>query len=144
MENIPASQFNFRLTPESRSVAELVQHVLEVALMMTGELSRPDTDFQREPWPQLLERYASHVCKARSKKQLLALLHSSFKASEKKFRSCGDIMMMQLITRFDGELGTRLAWLNHGIGHEMYHAGQLTAYERVLGKVPALTQRIEG
>ena len=144
VENIPAARFHFRLTPETRSVTELVQHVLEVALVMSGEFCRPDTDFHRESWSQLLERYAAHVSKARTKKQLLALLHSSFRESEKKFRSFGELMMLQLITRFDGKQGTKLAWLNHGIGHEMYHTGQLTAYERALGKIPALTQKIEG
>ncbi len=144
MKNIPAARFHFRLTPETRSVTELVQHVVEVALVMSGELCRPDTDFHREPWSQLLEHYAAHVRQARTKKQLLELLHSSFRESEKKFRSCGELMMMQLITRFDGKLGTKLAWLNHGISHEMYHTGQLTAYERALGKIPALTQKIEG
>lgn len=144
VENIPANRFDFRVTPETRSVAEVVQHILEVALMMTGELCRPDTDFHREPWSQLLEPYASQVRKARTKKQLLELLRSSFEECEKKFRRCGEVMMLQLITRFDGEQGTRLAWLQHGIGHEMYHTGQLTAYVRALGGVPALTKKIEG
>ncbi len=144
LENIPASKFSFRLTPETRSVAEVAQHILELAFVMTGELCRPDTDFHREPWPKLVDRYASRVSKARTKKQLLELLRSSFKESERKFRSCGELMMMQLIARFDRRLGTRLDWLHHGISHEMYHTGQLTAYERALGKTPALTQKIEG
>lgn len=143
VENIPAGQFDFRLTPETRSVREIVQHILEVALMMTGELTRPDTDFHREPWPDLLDRYASHVARVRTKKQLLELLRSSFRESERKFRACGEVFMLQLITRFDGKKGTRLAWLNHGIGHEMYHTGQLTGYVRAMGQVPALTRKIE-
>lgn len=142
VENIPANQFNFRVAPGSRTVAELVQHILEVAIMMAGELCRPDTNFHRKPWPELLDHYASHVKKARTKKQLLELLRSSLKAGEKQFRDFGEVMLLQLITRFDGKQGTRLAWLHHGIGHEMYHTGQLTAYTRALGRVPALTQKI--
>ena len=142
LENIPAGRFGFRLNPETRSVAEIVQHIVEVALVMTGELCRSDTDFHREPWPGLIDLYASNVGQARTKRQLLELLRSSFKESEKKFRRRGDITMMQLITRFDGKQGTRLAWLYHGIDHEAYHTGQLTAYERLMGKVPALTQKI--
>jgi hypothetical protein len=49
--NIPANQWDFRPTPESKTVRELVEHILEVAMMMTGELTRPDTDFRRAPWP---------------------------------------------------------------------------------------------
>ncbi len=52
--------------------------------------------------------------------------------------------MLQMIRRFDGIPGTRLAWLDHGIAHEMYHRGQLALYARLMGHVPALTQRIRG
>ena len=52
--------------------------------------------------------------------------------------------MLQLIRRFDGKLGTRLAWMQHGIAHEEYHRGQLALYARLLGRVPALTQLIYG
>ncbi len=52
--------------------------------------------------------------------------------------------MLQTIRRFDGELWTRLAWLQHGIAHEECHSGQLALYVRSLGKTPALTKLIGG
>ena len=52
--------------------------------------------------------------------------------------------MLQTIRRFDGESGTRLAWMQHGIAHEEYHRGQLALYVRLLGRTPALTRLIEG
>ncbi|MFN2386233.1 MAG: DinB family protein [Thermoanaerobaculia bacterium] len=52
--------------------------------------------------------------------------------------------MLQFINRFDGQKGTRLAWMNHGIAHEEYHRGQLALYARLLGRTPALTRRIKG
>jgi uncharacterized damage-inducible protein DinB len=142
VENIPADRFDFRPAPEVKSVAELVQHILEVALMMTGELTRPDTDFGRAPWPELLDLYASHVKAANSKAQLVGLLGSSLAEAEQSFREAGELHMLQFITRFDGEAGTRLAWLHHGIAQEMYHRGQLALYERLMGIEPALTRRI--
>ncbi len=142
VENIPADRFDFRPAPEVKSVAELVQHILEVALMMTGELTRPDTDFRRAPWPELLDLYASHVKVASSKAQLLGLLGSSLAEAELSFREAGELHMLQFITRFDGQAGTRLAWLHHGIAQEMYHRGQLVLYERLMGIEPALTRRI--
>jgi len=51
---------------------------------------------------------------------------------------------LQNIRRFDGKMGTRLAWMNHGIAHEEYHRGQLALYARMLGRVPALTRKIQG
>lgn len=144
VKNIPASKFDFRPTPEMRSVTELVQHILEVALFMTGELCRPDTNFHREPWNKLIAPYAAQAGTAATKDALLDLLRTSYRESEKKFLEFGELALFQMITRFDGKRGTRLAWLNHGIGHEMYHTGQLTAYVRLLRRVPALTQQIQG
>ena len=54
VENIPEDKFDFRPTPEMRSVRELIWHILEVSMMMTGELTRPDTNMKRMPWPDLL------------------------------------------------------------------------------------------
>ena len=144
VENIPAERFDFRPTQEVRSVAELVQHILEVALMMTGELTRPETDFHRAPWPELLDMHASQVKDVTGKAELIDLLRSSLDDSERRFRDAGELAMLQLITRFDGQQGTRLEWLHHGIAQEMYHRGQLTLYARLLGIEPALTRRIRG
>jgi uncharacterized damage-inducible protein DinB len=142
VENIPEDRVDFRPTPGTRSVAELVQHILEVALMMTGELTRADTDLRRAPWPELLDMYASHVEEATGKMALLDLLVSSLEDAERKFRAAGELAMLQLIARFDGREGTKLAWLNHGVAQEMYHRGQLVLYERLMGIEPALTRRI--
>ena len=79
-ENIPASRYGFRPTPEVRSVEELLRHVLEVALMMVGELSRHDTDFHRAPWPDLLAMYDAPIRRARGKARVVALLRSSLAA----------------------------------------------------------------
>ena len=63
---------------------------------------------------------------------------------EKALRRAGELHILQTIRRFDGKMGTRLAWMNHGIAHEEYHRGQLALYARLLGRVPALTQLIQG
>lgn len=142
VDNIRATRFDFRPAPEARSVRELVQHILEVAMMMTGELTRPDTDFHRAPWPELLGMYAGAAHDAQTKQELLALLESQLEDAEKRFRKCGELALLQFIRRFDGKEGTKLQWLHHGIAHEMYHRGQVAIYARLLGIEPALTRRI--
>lgn len=144
VRNIPARRFDFRPTPQSRSVTELVQHILEVAMMMTGELTRPDTNFHRAPWPRLLGRYATAAWRARTKPVLLRLLSSQIKDGERRFRRAGELSLLQYIKRFDGLPGTKLAWWNHGIAHEEYHRGQLALYARLMGIEPALTRLIRG
>lgn len=144
VENIPASHFDFRPVKEVRSVRELAIHILEVSELMTGELTRPDTNLQRAPWPKMLQMHAAPVYKLKSRKEILSFLRKSLKTGISKFREAGELHMLQMIRRFDGKSGTRLAWLNHGIAQEMYHRGQLATYARLIGVKPALTKLIEG
>lgn len=144
VRNIPANRFDFRPARQSRTTTELVQHILEVAMMMTGELTRADTDFHRAPWPRLLALYAKPAWRARTKAALIRLLGTQIKDAERRFRRAGELSLLQLITRFDGLPGTRLAWWNHGIAHEEYHRGQLALYARLMEIEPALTRAIRG
>ena len=144
VENLPAAKFDFRPTPENRSVTELVQHIIESGLMMASELTRPDGDFTRQSFSEFIQEYAGDVSGAKTKTELLKLLRSTHQQGERRFREAGELLILQHIRRFDGLPGTRLAWLNHGIAHEEYHRGQLAVYARLLGLVPALTKLIEG
>jgi uncharacterized damage-inducible protein DinB len=144
VDNIPAGKFDFRPVPEVRNVRELVQHILEVAMTMTGELTRPDTDLRRYPWPKLLKHYAGPAYEATTKAQLLKLLESQMKDAEQKFRAAGELALFQYLTRFDGKQGSKFAWWHHGIAQEEYHRGQLATYQRLMGIVPALTKAIHG
>jgi uncharacterized damage-inducible protein DinB len=144
VNNIPAAKFGFRPVPQVRSVREMVQHILEIAMMMTGELTRPDTNLRRAPWPQLLRRYAGPAYRATTKAQLLKLLKSQMQDAERRFRAAGELALFQFHTRFDGKQGTKYAWWHHGIAQEEYHRGQLATYQRLMGIVPALTKRIQG
>jgi uncharacterized damage-inducible protein DinB len=144
LNNIPADRMDFRPTPHSRTVRELVQHILEVSMMMTGELTRADTNMQRAPWPKLLRMYAMEAYRSKTKTQLVRLLDSQLKEGEKKFRAAGELSILQFMKRFDGKLGSKLEWLHHGIAQEEYHRGQLALYARLMGIEPALTQAIKG
>ncbi len=141
-ENIPASRYSFRPRPESRTVAELLRHILEVGMMAAGELSRPDTDLRRAPWPDLLALYDAPLRKAKTRAAILRSLRRSIGDAEKKLRRAGEREMKKKITRFDGLKGTKLAWLHHAIAQEEYHRGQLALYARLMGREPALTRHI--
>lgn len=143
-ESIPPGQFTWRPAPASRTVTDLIRHIVESGLMPAGELTRPDGDFQRLPHPELLAEYASHVGEVEGKDDLIELLRDSHRDGEQRFREAGELFLLQMIRRFDGKRGTRMAWLNHLIEHESYHRGQLALYVRQLGYVPALTRMIMG
>lgn len=143
-ENIPADRYDFRPTDEVRSVSELLRHIMEVSEMMVGELARERTNFHRLPLPELVERHAGAIASLEGKEELLRALSETLAQGRERLGEVGELHMLQLIERFDGELGTRLAWLNHGISQEMYHRGQLCTYQRLMDITPALTKRIRG
>jgi uncharacterized damage-inducible protein DinB len=144
LRNLPDKDLSFRPAPDSRMAFELVQHIIESGMMMAGELSRTDGDFRRKSYEGFLHEYGRGVSAWRTKATLLAALRKTHADGEKRIRAAGELFMLQQIRRFDGEMGTRLAWMNHGISHEEYHRGQLALYARLLGRVPALTKRIRG
>ena len=142
--NIPPGDFDFRPTPRIRSVAELVSHIIDTGLMWTNELTRPTADFTRKSFPAFIRHYGGRVGHPRSKTELLRLLKSSHRAGVKQIREAGEVRMLQYVRRFDGERGTRLTWMHHGIAHEEYHRAQIALYARLLGRTPALTRLIQG
>ena len=144
VENLPDDRLDFRPADASRSVEELVRHIVEVALMMVGELTRLDGDFTRQPYTGFLREYAGDLSAVTGKDALIELLRETHAAGDRRFRETGELAMLQYIRRFDGLPGTRLAWLWHGIGHEEYHRAQVAVYARLMGLVPALTKRIIG
>jgi hypothetical protein len=142
VENLTQEQLEFRPAAGARNAIELVQHVIEVGLIMGGELTRPDGDFHRLNWQGFLREYAGHINGVAEKQALIGLLRSSHAESDHKFREVGELFMLQYIRRFDGQFGSRLAWLWSGSGHEYYHRGQVAMLARMQGVEPALTQRI--
>ena len=85
---MPANRFDFRPTPDVRSVAELLVHIMEVSVMMTGELTREDTNLQRYPWPKLLSHYAADVQKLSGKRELMSALRRTILDGLKAFHTC--------------------------------------------------------
>lgn len=144
LENIPDERFETSPFEDARSPADLARHILEVSLMMVGELTRADTNLKRHPWNEMMELYASEVHATSDREDLLRILDETLAGGSAKFRAVGEVHMLQTIERFDGVMGTRLAWFHHGIAHEMYHRGQLAFIARAMGIEPALTRRIRG
>lgn len=143
-DNIPADQFLFQPTDRSRTVAALAAHIIESGLMAAGELSRPDGDFTRQPYPDFLREYAGTRAQVTEKAALMDLLRVTHQEAIAALRAAGAKLLVSPILQFNGEPAARLTWLHHAIGHEEYHRGQLALYARLLGHIPALTRLIEG
>src|SRR5215510_15200219 len=139
VETIGADKFEFKATPETRSIAELIQHIIEAQKVLVGEMCRPDTNLRRAPFPELIKEYASEVKGHSDKAGLVSLLKSSQDSAEATMQSCGEAGLQVDTQRLDGKTTTKLGFLQFIVAHEMYHRGQLTVYQRLLGIEPALT-----
>jgi uncharacterized damage-inducible protein DinB len=142
VKNLPESALDFKPTDASRTTRELVQHILESGLMMAGELTRPNGDFQRQSYREFLTEYAQNVTRHRTKAVLVEALRRTHAEGARRVVAAGEVRMLQTIRQFNGEPATRLSWMQHGIAHEEYHRGQLALYARLVGRVPALTKLI--
>lgn len=142
-ENLPEARLDERPPGLGRSALELAGHIVESGWLMAGELSRPDGDFQRKSYGELI---AEHTPQSppRDRGEALEQLRRAHEAGDARLRSAGSDLLAQPIRQFNGSYASRLSWLHHGIAHEEYHRGQLALYARLLGVTPALTKLIEG
>ena len=137
---IPAEKFSFQPAADSRSVGQLLQHLVESQKFLVGEACRPDTNLMRQSFAEHIKHYAPGVREINDKDELLDLLRATMDESAAKLRDAAD-EMKNTMKRFDGKEMTKTAFMSFALAHEMYHRGQLTVYERLLGIEPALTQR---
>jgi len=139
-ESIPADKFSFQATPDTRSVAALLQHVVETQKMLSGEVCRADTNLLRQSFAEQIKVYAPEVSGIVDKDGLIALLRNSMDETAAKLLNASDELRNEM-KRFDGKSITKHACISFAIAHEMYHRGQLRVYLRLLGIEPVLTKR---
>ncbi|MFZ1729002.1 MAG: DinB family protein [Bacteroidota bacterium] len=139
VSNIPPTRLTFRATLETRSIMDIVHHVLELSIITIEELARADTNLERASLSQLANVYAPNITRADTREKLVNLLVEQYRDAETRLSELGDLHMMQLVPKIDGSSDTRLTLLVDAIQHESYHRGQLTVYARLIGLEPALT-----
>src|SRR5947208_14752631 len=72
-DQIPADKFSFQAAPNTRSVARLLQHIIEAQKFLGGEVSRPDTNLLRQSFTNQIKHYAPGLTDVNDKYRLLNL-----------------------------------------------------------------------
>src|SRR5512132_2353031 len=83
-KQIPADQFSFQPAPDSRSVRELLQHMVESQKFLVGEACRPDTNLMRQSFAENVKQHAPGVRDVQDKEALLDLLRETMEESAAK------------------------------------------------------------
>lgn len=140
VSQIPADKFSFRAAEGMRSIAELLQHLVESQKFLVGEACRPDTNLMRKSFADNIKDYAPNVRSVNDKEAIIQMLQTAMDDCEQQLREHAD-EMKNTMKRFDGKEMSKLGFMSFAIAHEMYHRGQLTVYVRLLGIEPMLTQK---
>jgi uncharacterized damage-inducible protein DinB len=139
-DDIPESQYAFRATPETRSVAETLVHIawLWTADRHMHEERRLDT-LEGFDFPALLEKSASEEKVARSKAEIIDHLRIEGDRAVQWIEALSDAFISEHVRLPGGGSVTRFEMLLATKEHELQHRAQLTVIERLLGIVPRFT-----
>ena len=143
LEQIPAEEFDFRSASGTRSITEIVKHILESQKVFVSEVCQSGHDTDLQAVFAGVKRYQGEIAHINDKEGLISLLRTNMDWAENTVRAFGEELIQEETTRFDGIRVPRFETMNFMIGHEMYHCGQVTVYERMLGIEPALTVRFK-
>src|SRR5882724_1381779 len=99
---IPADQFGFQPAEDTRSVRQLLQHLVESQKFLVGEACRPDTNLMRGSFGENIKQYAPNVRDVDDKDELLNLLRAGMDEAATQLMSASD-EMKNTMKRFDGK-----------------------------------------
>jgi uncharacterized damage-inducible protein DinB len=139
-EDIPEKDYNYRPTPESRSVLETLVHI--------ASLSRFDRIVHEEQHLSSLEGFdfgalfkgEAEEKRIRTKSDVVALLLTQGDRWCQWLEGLPESLLSEHVRQPGGALKTRFEMLVGTKEHEMHHRGQLMVIERLLGIVPHLTR----
>jgi uncharacterized damage-inducible protein DinB len=143
-EDIPESQYDYRATPESRSVAELLVHIAWLSGFdrLLHEKARitsvADFDFGAA-----LDETAVEEKRSRTKAEIIDRLRTEGERWARWIEELPDAFLLESVRMPDGRAVNRFEMMLGTKEHEMQHRAQLTVLERLLGIVPHFTRNLQ-
>jgi uncharacterized damage-inducible protein DinB len=138
--DIPESEFGFRATPGTRSVAETLIHI--AWLWSSDHLIHEELHLDSVEgfdFPGLLEKSAVEEKRTRSKAEILELLRSEGDRWVRWVEQLPEPFLAERVRLPGGGSVSRFEMLMGTKEHELQHRAQLTVLERMVGVVPRFT-----
>ncbi|MEE2823164.1 MAG: DinB family protein [Acidobacteriota bacterium] len=146
-EEIPEDQYNFQLTPDTRTVSQLLSHIaLTFNFQYYIHAEEVLTTLEGLDFPSLMQRLRAEQEKPRSKDEIIALLKSG---ADKWAQWVDELSEEFLAERVNMPPGaepadkSRFEMILSVKEHEMHHRGQMMLIQRLLGIVPHLTRQMQ-
>ena len=140
-EDIPEADYNYRPTPDSRSVQETLVHIASVS-RLDRIIHEEQRLFSLEGFDfgAALKKGEAEEHRVRTKSDVIALLRTRGDEWCQWVERVPESFLSEQVRQPGGALRTRLEMLVGSKEHEMHHRGQLMLMERLLGIVPHLTR----
>jgi uncharacterized damage-inducible protein DinB len=146
-EEIPEDKYDFRPTPESRSVAQTLVHlavatrIQQVIQFVESRSTLVGFDFFA-----LMGAVMAEEQKPRTKAQIIELLKTEGENFANLLGNCSEKFLGETVQYPEGMMPpvkSRFEMLMAPKEHEMHHRGQLMVMQRMIGITPHLTRQMQ-
>ena len=145
-QDIPDTKYDFRASPETRSVGRMLAHIAVSSGFQMYTHSNKIDDLKQINFPELMQKFGAEEAKPRTKAEIIDLL----KTEGDKFASFLEDLPESFLAEpvimppgVEPSTKSRFEMLLSAKEHEMHHRAQLMVLERMLGLVPHLTRRFQ-
>ena len=141
-EDIPENQYDFKPSPESRTIRQTLAHIA-VATTFPTMLHGERIPIEKIDFGEYMKKVGAEEAKPRTKAEIVALLKDSGEKFAAMLESLEEPFFSEVITFRPGAeppSRTRFDMLLAAKEHEMHHRAQLMLMERMIGIVPHLTR----
>jgi uncharacterized damage-inducible protein DinB len=143
---IPEEQYDFKASPDVRSVRDLLAHIAVSTMFPTQVHVNKIVDMKTVNLQELNERMTAAQAKPRTKADTIDLLQTDGDAFASYLGGVSDAFLAEPVTMMPGAqpaIKSRFEMLLGVKEHEMHHRGQLMLIERMIGIVPHLTRNFQ-
>ncbi len=141
VEEFPAAEFEFRLTPELATFRQIARHTLDAGEGLAGGLLDGFTAFNTPELRGKIKEYFSQLPEDCPPADLAAALRESVERRIAQFAAKPEAFFAEMVTHMDGREMTRLEFLQWIKEHELTHRQQLFMYLRLKGLTPVTTRK---
>lgn len=140
-EDIPEKEYNYRPTPESRSTAETLVHIVGLARFDRFVHEEEHlSSLEGFDFGALMKKSDLEEKRPRSKAEIIDLLRTEGERWSQWVEQLPETLLSEQVRMPGGRSLNRFEMLLGTKEHEMQHRAQLTVIERLLGIVPHLTR----
>jgi uncharacterized damage-inducible protein DinB len=144
-EEIPENKYDFKPSPEARTVAQTLAHLAVAPQFFTYVHTKKITDMASVNFQEVFGPIMAEEQKPRTKAELVELLKTDGEKFAAFLEGMSEADLSELVNMSPqiGGTKTRFEMLLSPKEHEMHHRGQLMTIQRMIGQVPHLTRQMQ-